>query len=220
MDKRSFREMTQGMSFVEKAEYLWGYYRWTLLVAFFGVIVISMVVTGIVNSQAEPDFAGIVVNMPLSEEGTAFLTDDWGKIIGAEKEGAVQLFSTSFQDLDSTSDLEMAAATAYQVVLMIAGEDYDYILMDEAALNYYENHSIFTPLDAMFPEEVLEEYGDWIILHTTDQGEEYPLALDITESAFVSKYVGKDTKVYIGFPGNTGRTQMDLEFFEYIMNVQ
>ena len=220
MADQTFKEKMQGMTLGEKAEYLWEYYRWTLLVAFFAVIVISMVVTGIVNSQADPDFAGIAVNMPLTEEGTAFLTDDWGRRIGAGKEGDVQLFSTSFQDLATTSDLEMTAATAYQVVLMIAGEDYDYILMDEAALSYYKNHSIFTPLDAMFPEEMLGKYSHWIYWHTTDQGEEYPMVLDITESAFVSKYMEKDTKVYIGFPGNTGRREMDIEFLEYIMSVE
>ena len=217
MGKRSFKETTKGMTFVEKAEYLWEYYRWVLLVVFFGAIVLSMVLTGVINAQKEPVFGAIAVNMPLTEEGNAFLTDGWVEFIGAEKGATVELFSTSFQDLDATSDPEIALATAYRVVLMIAAEDCDYLLMDETALSYYKNHPVFTALDEMISEELLEQYADRIIWQETEEGESIPVVLDITESAFAQNYMTKDTKVYIGFPGNTGRTEQNEIFLRYIL---
>lgn len=218
--KRSFKEMTQGMTFGEKMEYLWEYYRWVLLVAAFGAIVIAMVVTGIVNSSGKVFYSGAVVNVQLGEEGEAFLTDHLEEIFPAPKGERAKLFTTSFQDLQKASDVEMSAATAYRVVLMITAEDYDYMIMDETAWNYYRNHPVFTALDEMFPDEVIERYSDRIVRYQPEDSEELPLAIDITDSAFARKYAQQGTKVYIAFPGNTGRTELNDDFLEYLMNAE
>jgi len=217
MAKRSFKEMIQGMTFREKVEYLWEYYRWTLLVAAFGVIVIAMVVTGVVNSQIKILYSGAAVNVPISQTGEAFLTDSWGEKLGAGKKEEVRLFSTSFEDLQTTSDAQVSAAAAMQVVLMITAGDYDYVIMDEVALDFYKNHPVFSSLDSMFSAEILDEYKNRVFCHETEETGEFPLAIDITDSGFARAYVAPNTKVYIAFPGNTGRTEINDDFLEYLM---
>ena len=212
MEKRSFKEMTKGMTLQEKTEYLWEYYRWVLLVAVFGVIVVSMVVTGIVNSQTKTLYSGAPVNMPITEEGNAFLTEGWEEILGAEEKEEVRLFSTSFEDLQTASDVEVSTATAFQVVLMITAEDFDYVIMDEVAWDYYKNHPVFTALDEMFPAKVMEEYGQYIL----ENAEAVPVAIDITQSAFAQKHIAQETKVYIAFPGNSRGTALNEAFLKYL----
>ena len=68
----SLKEKMAGMTLQEKAEYLWEYYKWVLLVAAFAVIVIAMVVTGIVNTSGEILYSGAAVNVPLSEGTTEY----------------------------------------------------------------------------------------------------------------------------------------------------
>jgi len=220
MSKRSLKEMTQGMSFAEKLEYLWEYYRWILLVLAFGVIVIAMVVTGIVNTSGEVFYSGAMVNVQLSQEGESFLTERLEENFNAPKREKAKLFATSFQDLQNVSDVEMSAAAAYRVVLMIIAKDYDYVIMDETAWNYYKNHPVFTALDEMFSDEIMEQYSDRIIRHQLEESAQLSLAIDITDSAFARKYAQEGTKLYIAFPGNTGRTEMNDDFLEYLMNAE
>ncbi len=220
MSKRSFKEMTQGMTFQEKAEYLWEYYRWVLLVAAFAVIVIAMVVTGIINTSGEILYSGAVVNVQISEEGCDYLTENWAETLGAGKNQKANLFVTSFQDLQTTSDAVVSSAAAMQVVLMITAEDYDYVIMDGVALDFYKNHPVFTALDVMFPEEIMDKYQDRIVYHETEESGRFPFAVDITGSGFARTYAAPDTKIYIAFPGNTGRTEINEDFLEYLVKYE
>lgn len=216
MSKQGFRELTKGMTLTEKLEYLWEYYRWVLLVAAFAVIVASMVITGIVNTSGEVLYSGAAVNVQLSEEGSRYLKEDLAEHLGAERNQKTELFVTTFTDLQTTSDLEMSAASAMRVVLMITAEDYDYVIMDQVALDFYKNHPVFTSLDEMFSDEILSQWEDAIVYHETEETGAYPVAIDITQTAFVQGCVAEGERVYIAFPGNTGRTEQNDDFLEYL----
>ncbi|MBQ6839445.1 MAG: hypothetical protein IJO45_01990 [Oscillospiraceae bacterium] len=220
MAKRSLKEMTQGMTFSEKAEYLWEYYWWILLVAAFAVVVGSMVITGIVNTSKEILYSGAAVNVQISEEGTHYLTEGLEEQFGGEKDQKAELFVTSFQDLETTSDAVVNSAAAMQVVLMITAGDYDYVIMDEVALDFYKNHPVFTALDETLPEEIFNACRDRVFYHETQEQGKFPLAIDITDSAFAQGYMTQDTKVYIAFPGNTGRTESNDDFLTYLMDCE
>lgn len=218
MSKRSFKEKTQGMTFSEKAEYLWEYYKWVLLVAAFVVIVMSMVITGIVNTSGEILYSGALVNVQISEDGRSYLTEAWAQQLGAQKKEKVDLFTTSFQDLQNTADVETNSAAAMQVVLMITAEDFDYVLMDDVAFDFYKNHPVFTSLDRLFDAETLKEWEDTIIYHETQEDGRFPIAVDITDTAFVRDCVAEGQRVYVAFPGNTGRTALNDDFLMYLMD--
>lgn len=212
MAKRSFKELTHGMTVSEKVDYLWEYYKWVLLVAVFIVIVASMVITGIVNTSKQVLYSGAAVNVQMSEEGSGYLTEQLEEHLGATKRQSVELFSTAFEDLQTTSDVEYNAMSAMQLALMIAAEDYDYVIMDQLALDFYRNHPVFTALDEMFSEELLSQWENQIVNH-----EGMPIAIDITDTAFVRGCVLEGERVYIAFPGNTGRTEFNDDFLKYLM---
>ena len=216
----SLKEKMAGMTLQEKAEYLWEYYKWVLLVAAFAVIVIAMVVTGIVNTSGEILYSGAAVNVPLSEEGKLYLTEDLETYFGAQKGQKAELFSTSFQDLNTASDVQTNAANAMQVALMIAAEDYDYVLMDKVALAFYINHPVFTPLDQLFDEAFLAEFEGSVIYSETEENGRYPIALEITQTALVRQCTEKVDSVYIAFPGNTGRIDKNEAFLKYILKME
>lgn len=218
MAKTKITETLKGMTFRERAEYLWEYYWWILLVAAFAVIVVAMVVTGIVNTSGEVLYSGAAVNVPLSEEGEQYLTQELEEYFGAEKNQKTELFVTAFDDLRTASDVEMSSAAAMQVVLMITAEDFDYVLMDEVAFSFYKNHPVFTPLDEMFGQEMLVQWDALVVYHETEEAGKYPVALDITDTGFVRDCAPDSGRIYIAFPGNTGRTNKNADFLAYLLN--
>lgn len=218
MAKTKLMETLKGMTFRERAEYLWEYYWWILLVTAFAVIVIAMVVTGIVNTSGEVLYSGAAVNVPLSEEGREYLTQELEEHFGAEKNQKTELFATSFDDLRTASDVEVSSAAAMQVVLMITAEDFDYVLMDEVAFSFYKNHPVFTPLNEMFGQETLTQWDASVVYHETEEAGKYPIALDITDTGFVRDCAPGSGRIYIAFPGNTGRTNKNADFLAYLLN--
>lgn len=218
MSKRSFKQMTQGMTFAEKWEYLWEYYRWILLVAAFGAVIVAMVVTGIVNNSGKIFYSGATVNVQVSEAGEDFLTNGLEETLNAPKKEKAKLFVTSFQDLQNTSDVEMNASAAFQVMLMSTAEEFDYVLMDEVAYDLYKNHPVFTPLDQLFDDAVLEQWAEATVYHETQEEGRYPIALDITDTAFIRDCASVDGRVYIAFPGNTDRNDRHVQFLEYLLS--
>ena len=51
-----------------------------------------------------------------------------------------------------------------------------------------------------------------------DEDETYLVAIDISDVPFVKKHIVSPDKVYIAFPGNTGRTERNAAFVEYLLN--
>ena len=217
MSKKGIKEMMRTMTFHEKLEYLWEYYKWVLLVAVFVVIVASMVITGIVNTSKQVLYSGAAVNVQLSEEGSLYLTQKLEDRFGTKKGQSAELFVTSFADLQNTSDAQYSAMTAMQVVLMISAEEYDYVIMDEIALDFYKKHPVFTPLEEMFSDEILAQWENDIVCCETEEAGVYPAFIDITDTGFVQACVPEGKRVYIAFPGNTGRTEYNDDFLEYII---
>lgn len=218
MAGKGFRELTQGMSAKEKLEYLWEYYKWVLLVLAMVAMVAAMVITGIINKSVEILYSGVAVNVQLSEEGSRYLTQDLADELGAVGREKADLFVTSFQDLQTTSDAEVNAAAAMQVVLMITTADYDYVMMDQTAFDFYKNHSIFASLETIFPPEVLAQYDASFVYHETQEDGRYPIAIDITECSFARGCIAEGDRVFIAFPGNTGRTELNDDFLAYLMD--
>lgn len=214
MARQGIKETMKGMTGGEKLDYLWTYYKWVLVVAAFAAVVLSMVVTGIVNNSKDILYSGAVVNLITTNEGQTCLTDDLHTALGGVSKQEVELFPVFFQNLQNASDVEVSSYTAMQIVTKVAAQELDYVIMDEAAFSLYENHNIFMPLDTLFPEMVWDENA---IYHESEEGT-YPIAIDVSNTDFAQKGIIGAEKVYIAFPGNTQRTEQNAVFLEYLLN--
>lgn len=216
MSKQSFKELTAGMTFGEKLEYLWTYYKWVLLVAGFAVMVIAIVITAMVNAQVKVLFSGALVNVTPSDEGQAYLTEQWQQTLGAEdKHDTVKLTSFTFRDLSSGEASEVEVTTAMRLYAMVAAQEVDYVITDDVGYHFYINHSTLSPLNTLFSPEELARI-DLPIIYGDDGAT--PIAFDISQTAFAQSCSVRSGIVYIAFPGNTGRTSQNLPFLEYLLN--
>ena len=61
-----FKEATKGMTFREKLDHFWTYYKLALGVAAGLIMILCMIITGIVNSLTKVVYSGIAINTFMS----------------------------------------------------------------------------------------------------------------------------------------------------------
>ena len=220
MSPRNIKKTMAGMSWKDKLEYLWTYYKWVLAVAAGVILLICIVVSSIMNKSVTTLYGGTIINAELSEEGEAYLTDDWFEHLGGvDKKEKVELTTSYYNDLSTTQDPEADAAAAMRVTAMVAAKELDYVIMDELSFNYYKKATIFSSLEEVLSQELIDELNDRIVYYTDEEeGVTYPIALDITDTTFVQDCIHGSKTLYIAFPGNTDRTERNDQFLEYLLN--
>ena len=219
MKRKGIAEATAGMSLKQKAEYFWTYYKWVLAVAAGVIVLICIIVSSVMNKSVTTLYSGIVINAELSEEGQAYFLNGWFTHLGGvDKKEKVDVSSTYYNDLSTTQDPEADAAAAMRVTAMVAAKEIDYIIMDELSFNYYKKTAIFSSPEEMLSQEQIEQFREKIVYYTDEEGSTYPVAIDITDTAFVRNCLKTNGNVYIAFCGNTGRTDRNSEFFSYLLN--
>lgn len=208
-----------GMTFTKKLDHLWTYYKWVLVIAVIAVIVICTVVSSIRNKQIKTLYSGMLINMEVSEEGGAYLTDQWQDVLGEDSQKQkVDLTTTFFQDPSTSLSLELEAGSIIQVTALVAAKELDYMILDDVGFAYYKDRTIFAPLEEMFSAEQLEQMKDRLQYHEDEENGRYPIAIDISDSQFATDCLAGSENVYIAFPGNTGRTEQNYGFLEYLLN--
>lgn len=219
-DDRSLLEDLKGLSFGGKIKHLWTYYWWTLVVLAVVIFFIDLGITSYRNRNTEILIGGFSINQVISEEGETYLTTDWRTALGAESAlQNVTLAYAYFEDPNmAVSEDEMAAT--FQVIAMITAKELDYVLMDQAALEFYLNQDAFLPLENSLTQEQLAQFEDYLVYGTygEDSTETVPLAIDISHLPFIDECTMNVKSVYIAFPGNRENAQSGAQVLDYLMN--
>lgn len=208
-----------GMTFTKKLDHLWTYYKWVLVIAVIAVIVICTVFSSIRNKQIETLFSGMLINVEVSEEGRAYLTDQWQAVLGEDpRKQKVDLTTTFFQDPSTSLSLELEAGSIIQVTALVAAKELDYMMLDDVGFDYYKDRTVFAPLEEIFSAEQLKQIEDRLKYHADEEYGRYPIAIDISDIPFAADCLTGSENVYIAFPGNTGRTEQNSRFLDYLLN--
>ena len=214
-----FKEATKGMTFREKLDHFWTYYKLALGVAAGLIMILCMIITGIVNSLTKVVYSGIAINTFMTEEGIAYLSEDLAVYLDATgKREEVILDENYLQNMASSSNVEDKYISAMQVTVRVAAREFDYLMMNETAYNYFQNETVFPSMYETLSAELIEQLGDHVTYYTDPDGQTYPMAIDITEWAFTKDCVQGNGKIYLAFCGNTGRTATNDVFVEYLRN--
>lgn len=216
--KQTFGELMEQlkpMSWKERLEHLWEYYKWVLAVAAAVIMLISIVCTSIYNKSVDVLFGGAVVNIYMSNEAEEYLQEDIEEMLQIGKMEQVFVNSVSMGDMSADTD---ASTRAMTVIVRIAAKELDYVIMDESALSYYLATAAVSDLTQCLTEEQLAMFeGKTVLARLEEDGPVVPVALEITDIDFLKDcYVG-DRKVYLSFPNNTNHSISPSEFLEYLL---
>lgn len=218
---QELKDTLRPMPWKKKLEHLWEYYKWVLVVlAVVGMLgYISFV--GYSNARVEGLFYGEVVNLNFDTEGVEYLQKDFLEYLGGKKgDQKVSLFLSNLVVGDD-STYDNYYAPLMRTSSEISNKQLDYIMADSAALTCYFNEEILMDLRELFTEEEIAQMGDTVVYVLYEEtGEKIPMAINVTDSAFMVSRLNFKTTAYLCFVAGTERTETCKVFYEYFMAYQ
>ena len=214
------KKILKSMTWKDRVEYLWTYYK-IVLVAILGVVMfISIVVSSIQNKQIKTLYSGMTVGIQMSQEDRENTTQELTALFeGDGKKQVVELADVSYIPGDDPANLETNNAAAMKITLMVAAESLDYLLVDGDVYDELIRYNTYQDLRNVLTQtqqEQLEEYIIW--KEAYEEIPSYPMALDISHTSFVKTLAPYEKEVYLVFVGNTENGSRDQAFINYILN--
>ena len=151
------------MSWKERIEHIWEYYKEYMLV----IGVFLMVTIGLISSSISaantPVVTGIIVNVTVDQKGYNYLSTDYAKLIGEKDEDRVRVEYTEFSDLLVDASEENYNA-AQMIILETAAKKLDYMILDKLAMEFYTAQEIYLDLRDFFTLEELRAFAEQDLL--------------------------------------------------------
>ena len=222
---KKLKENLSRMTFKEKVNHLWTYYKGTLLIAIIAITVVSVVINCIINVNTDIIVSGLSVNVHISEEGTQYLKEDYYDKV-YDGSGLEQVIFTDMILYDP-SDREHAQDIEYALVALsalITEGELDYMIVDQSALTtFIKYESVLQDLRHIFDRELLDSLGTKVAhMRLGEDGEDIPIAFDISDTPFILENTSQggnpEKPIYLVFTLNTPREDACRAIYEYIMN--
>lgn len=193
------------MTWNQRVDHLWTYYKGFLFVLAVVVLTLSVVVTMISSQADEIVVGGVVVNTGLHPDGMLYMTDEYkAEIAPDDKHKLVNLEYTIVSDMD---DIENGESSLYSSMILsarVSGGMLDYMILDKFAMEYYITHEVYLDLREFFTEEELAELeAQQKVIYAMQEGgtERWPIAIDVSDMPFFKEYVTTEGETYFALSG-------------------
>ena len=208
------------MTFKQKLDHIWTYYKEILLIAAALLVALVFVINGLVKNSKDVLIHGAMVNISIEQEGYNYLsTDYFEKLGGDENKEEVQLEYIYFGDLEDPQNSEYSYYSSMALIAQVENKMLDYMILDKYAMEYYIIQDIYLDLREFFTEEELAQMSDYLIYaqyEGTQLEDRWPIAVDISWMDFVQDNVTSDGGVYFALSGSTQRMQQCRDLWEYM----
>ena len=230
---KELKEDMQGMTFREKADHLWTYYKEWLIVVVLVALSVSVTVTSIQNLSKNIVCSSTFANISMTAEGMRYLKEGFPEHLGVDNvKDVVEINYTNFQSLTDPTSGENNYNAAMILINMVAAGRMDYALLDKLALEFYITQEVFLDLREFFSEAQIQELaekdmlvyfqpGDFdadgnIIPESLNEEERYPVAVKLKDTPFGQDAMyGKD--VYFCVGGREPRLDAVHKLWDYLL---
>lgn len=196
--------------------------RWDHLIYYYGVAAVLVVVVLIMGISVLVDafsekptflFEGMTVNVSWSDEAEEAMTTELFELLGGTDPSKEYVIANHFVLKEySASMIESMYTRVY------TGE-IDYMLVDKFAMDCVAPWGMFTDLNLILSKETMDQWKDYFVYAEDEMdGRIYPIAIDISHTAFAKECKYKGDHLYLGFSGNTGRTMKPEDFMQYLFS--
>lgn len=222
-----FREMMgqlkvdlKTMTFKEKVEHIWTNFKeWILIFAGVFALLVGYIVTLLTNQQ--PILSGYLLNIELSEAGHSYITEDYFSSIGGTKKQTIELQSGAYVENAKGQMVETNYVVMNQLASIISAESMDFLLSNKYGMELAISMEVYMDLSDFLTEEELVQWKDKLI-YAQAEGTDYafPVAIDISETAFAKEHIKTKAPVYIGFIDNTPHRENCRSFWEFLLSYE
>ena len=215
------KETIRPMPWKKKLEHLWEYYKWVLVVLIVVGFILFIAITGYRNARVEGLLYGEIVNLSFDMPALDYLSDDFLEYLGGvEGDQKVSVFMSNLV-VGEDSTYNNYYAPLMRTSSEISNHQLDYVLVDSPTLATYFENEFFLDLRELFTAEELAQMEDVLVYVLYEEtGERIPMAINVTETAFVQNRMNHDVTAYLGFIGNTERLDTCRVFYDYFMAYQ
>lgn len=207
------------MTFKEKVEHLWMYYKEYLWVAGLVFMALALVVTIITSRTKTTLVSGIMANITITQDGYNYLSSEYQEHLGGDKKHIVELDYTKFGDMLDAGSGEDSYYSAMVLTARVSGGLLDYMLLDKYAMEYYITQEVYMDLRQFFTAEelaALKAENRLIYAQQADETDAWVVAVDIAGTEFAKGNITSQGGVYFALSGNTQRPEMCRNAWEYI----
>lgn len=206
----------------EKAEHIWYHFKWYIIAMLVCMIAtISLISTMAINHR-NTVFGGGLINVSVSDTGTAFLTEDYLQATNSNnKKYQATLYAPGIIGMDDAG-LTQNASFTISFMTMLGAKEFDYLILDEAALNHYKEQGLFMNLRTLFSDAELQNMEQLLVYSDTyDEdgnalGQLYPVGICIEDLPFTENCLNSTSDVYLVFAGNAPHTDRLVAFYNYL----
>ena len=213
------REDLKPMTFGEKVDHIWTYYKYYALGIFCALCVVGGILWGLVAPQPELHIGGVQCNMELSTAGYDYLNKEFQATLG-EKRGKTELRSFFFYGEATVDALTDTYKAHSSVTAYVEAQKLDYMFTDMYSFKYFAGDRILLDLRELLPAQELAELdAKGLILYEETEGsdEKVPRAINVLDMPFIRDHM-QTTECYLVFIRNTPRKENCLKLWQHIKN--
>lgn len=215
-------ENLKPMTFWEKVDHIWTYYKAYMFVAAMLVLILVAVISAVNNMGIQYYNCGVMCNVELSRSGHDYLTDEFFVKNLGNPDGKTYLTSVTLETAEYTvQDTENRYQSYMNVLGQVEAKELDYMLVDEYSFSFYVDDRIYMDLRTLLSEEELARlYADNRIVQVREESEDAgtPMGIDITDLPFAKDCVLTEGKTYLVFIRNTTDPDICLMLWNHILN--
>ncbi len=213
------REDLKPMTFPEKVDHIWTYYKYYALGVFCALCVVGGLVWGFVAPQPVLHIGGVQCNMELSTKGYDYLNKEFQATLGVKK-GKTELRTFWFYGEATVDALTDTYKAHSSVTAYVEAKKLDYMLVDLYSFRYFAGDRILLDLrELLSAQELAELDAQGLILYEEAEGsdEKVPRAINIIDYPLIAENMETE-ECYLVFIRNTPRKENCLKLWEHIKN--
>ena len=217
---RHFFEVLKPMTWAERFDHIFTYYKEFVFVVGVGILVISVLLFSALNSRNNVVFGGVFANLDINLYGYNYLTDGFLEKLDTDSiTDKVDLTSTAFKTPENLSELDSSYNAAMKPIGMIEDGTLDYFVMDEEAMMFYMTQDALMDLREVFTEDELAQMEDLLIyLEFESDHTRYPVAIRVNHMQFFIDCVEVENPVFFSFASTEKDVSTYRLFWEYLNN--
>lgn len=213
------KETLKPMTFKEKIQHIFYSYKAEMYIAGLMIFMVCFLISCIITANTKLMIAGDLMNVSISDEGLQYLTDDYLVRLGGEK--FMQKFSIEEVYYTSEGDdavLEYSYQASAQTVSRMVGGMLDFQIINKPALELFLSEGFYMDLRKFLTEEEFAQWeGKIVYVEYPDNPERIPVALDLSDTAFVKDCMPNFGPYFFTVIMTTPRLQETRDFFDYLL---
>ncbi|MBO5867529.1 MAG: hypothetical protein J6Q54_01315 [Oscillospiraceae bacterium] len=208
------------MTFSEKVDHIWTYYKEYIgVVALLLFVLIGLVSSMVNNLMTDTVLAGAMINVTCSQEAYDYISTDYEEVLGLTGHREVRLEYTYFQDMEANTNEEDYYA-AMGIIAEVAAKKLDYLVMDKVSMGYYAGQEVYMDLSRVFTEEELADFAErGLLIYCMEEEEKipWPAAIKINDLPYIQDNLTVQNEVYLAFAGSSDKVEELRAFWEYLL---